>query len=103
MSWNEDANIRCLLSFACPQLWSRLAVTETPDRRHCEECKRDVHLVHDEEEFFQHAAHGHCVAVLLMPDAASHRGDFLLGSPKSNLFDEPSSPSGESEREYGDA
>ena len=52
MSWNEDANIRCLLSYACPQLWSRLAATDTPDRRHCTECNRDVHLVRNEEDFF---------------------------------------------------
>lgn len=88
MSWNQEANIRCLLSFACPQLWSRLAATDTPDRRHCNECDRDVHLVHDAEAFFQHAAHGHCVAVLLMPDVASHRDGLLLGSPGSNPFDE---------------
>lgn len=88
MTWNDEANIRCLLSFTCPQIWSRLAATDTPDRRHCEECKRDVHLVHDEEEFFQHAAHGHCVAVPVMPEAASRPEGLLLGSPSSN-------PSGE--------
>jgi len=40
MSWNEEANIRCLLSYACPQLWSRLTATNTPDRRHCEQYGR---------------------------------------------------------------
>ena len=52
MSWNKEANIHCLLRYACPQLWSRLAATNTPDRRHCEQCDRDVHLVRDEEAFF---------------------------------------------------
>lgn len=72
MSWNQEANIRCLLSYACPQLWSRLAATDNPDRRHCKECDRDVHLVRAAEAFPQHAAHGHYVAVLVMPDASSH-------------------------------
>jgi hypothetical protein len=88
MSWNEEANIRCLLSFACPQLWSRLAVTDTPDCRHCEQCDRDVHLVRDEEEYFQHAAHGHCVAVPVKSNAASRREGLLLGSPSSNPYSE---------------
>ena len=88
MTWNDEANIRCLLSFTCPQIWSRLAATDTPDRRHCKECDRDVHLVRDEEDFFQHAAHGHCVAVLLTPDAASRPEGLLLGSPSSNPFGE---------------
>ena len=81
MTWNDEANIRCLLSYACPQLWSRLAVTNTPDRRHCMECNRDVHLVRDEEDFFQHAAQGHCVAVLVTPDASSRRDGPLTGVP----------------------
>jgi hypothetical protein len=85
MTWNDEANIRCLLSYACPQLWSRLAATDTPDRRHCEQCHRDVHLVRDEEDFFQHAAHGHCVAVLVKPDATSHREGPLLGSPSATI------------------
>lgn len=85
MSWNEEANIRCLLSYACPQLWSRLAATSTPDRRHCDHCDRDVHLVRDEEEFFQHAAHGHCVAVPVMLEGSSLEG-FSLGSPSGEPF-----------------
>lgn len=85
MGWNEEANIRCLLSYACPQLWSRLAATIDPDRRHCDRCHRDVHLVRDEEAFFQHAAHGHCVAVLVMPEASSRQKGFLLGSPSETF------------------
>ena len=82
MSWNEEANIRCLLSYACPQLWSRLAETNSPDRRHCEECKRDVFLVRDEEDFAHHAAQGHCVAVPINGDVSSPRDhEVLTGSP----------------------
>ena len=88
MSWNEEANIRCLLSYACPQIWSRLAATDTPDRRHCESCNRDVHLVCDEEAYFQHVAHGHCVAVPIKPDAASRPKGFLLGSPRYKPLDQ---------------
>ena len=83
MSWNEEANIRCLLSFACPQLWSRLADAGTADRRHCDRCDRDVHLVLDEEAFFQHAARGHCVAVPVRLENSSREEGFLLGSPIS--------------------
>jgi hypothetical protein len=81
MSWNLEANVRCLLSYACPQLWSRLEATNDPDRRHCKECNRDVYLVRDEEDFFQHAAHGHCVAVLIVPEASRWEGP-LTGSPR---------------------
>lgn len=83
MSWNEEANIRCLLSYACPQLWSRLDATATPDCRHCGKCDRQVHLVHDEEDFFQHVAQGHCVAVKVKPEASSRQEGLLLGSTES--------------------
>jgi hypothetical protein len=85
MSWNEEANIRCLLSYACPQLWDRLAPTDNPDRRHCEQCDRDVHLVHDEEDFFQHAANGHCVAVPIKPEESPLREGPTLGSPSHSV------------------
>ncbi len=82
MSWNEEANIRCLLSYACPQLWSRLGETNSPDRRHCEECHRDVFLVRDEEEFARHAGQGHCVAVPLGGDGSFFKDDeMVMGSP----------------------
>ncbi|MEY4705951.1 MAG: hypothetical protein RL042_2156 [Nitrospirota bacterium] len=82
MSWNEEANIRCLLRYACPQLWSRLAATDTPDRRHCDQCDRDVHLVRNEKDFIQHAAHWHCVAVPVMLDDSSDSEGFAIGSPR---------------------
>lgn len=81
MSCNQEANIRCLVSYASPQLWSQLAATNALDRRHCKECNRDVYLVRDEEDFFQHAAHGHCVAVPTMPEASRWAGPFT-GSPR---------------------
>ena len=83
MSWNDqEANIRCLMRFTCPQLWSRLAETNSPDRRHCEECQRDVFLVRDEEDFARHAAQGHCVAVPIKGDGSFLSEDeVLMGSP----------------------
>lgn len=79
MSWNEEGNIRCLLSYACPQLWSRLDATATPDRRHCEQCDREVHLVHDEEDFKRHVAQGHCVAVPIKPETSSSPEPSVVG------------------------
>ena len=82
MSWNQEANIRCLLSYACPQLWSRLAETNSPDRRHCEGCNRDVFLVRDEEDFARHAAQGHCVAVPIRAEVGYQSGDdYVTGVP----------------------
>jgi hypothetical protein len=82
LAWNEEAHIRCLFSYACPQLWSRLDATATPNRRHCEECERDVHLVRNEEDFFQHVAQGHCVAVPVKVDTFSLPEPFVVGLPK---------------------
>jgi len=82
VSWNEEANIRCLLSYACPQLWSRLTETNSPDRRHCEECHRDVFLVRDEKDFARHTAQGHCVAVPIKGDGSFLTDDdVIMGSP----------------------
>ncbi len=82
MSWNEEATIRCLLSYACPQLWSRLQAGDTPDRRHCDECNRDVFLVRDENDFARHAAKGHCVAVPIEGGGSFLTDDdVVMGSP----------------------
>ena len=82
MSWNEEANIRCLLKFACPQIWTRLPDTGSDDRRHCDECNRDVYLVRDEEEFFRYAQEGHCVAVPIRPNVGDEGSeDYVTGSP----------------------
>jgi hypothetical protein len=88
MSWNEEANIRCLLSYACPQLWSQLDETKSPERRHCKECNRDVFLVHDEEEFAHHAAQGHCVAVPIEgDDSLNPDEEILTGVPTVTQID----------------
>ncbi len=79
MAWNEEANIRCLLSYACPQLWTRLAATANPEQRHCEECDRQVHLVRNEEDFKRHVAQWHCVAVPVKPETSSLPEPFVVG------------------------
>ena len=56
--------IGCQFSFLCPQKWDSLEPTENQHIRHCPECKKDVHLVRNKEEFAAHAAKGHCVAAL---------------------------------------
>jgi hypothetical protein len=41
-----------------------------------------VHLVRNEKDFIQHAAHWHCVAVPVMLDDSSDSEGFAIGSPR---------------------
>jgi hypothetical protein len=59
-----DSNISCvnMFEFVCPMQWQSLGETLDPYTRHCNQCKRDVHLVANEQEFQNRAQTGDCVA-----------------------------------------
>lgn len=60
---SELWNCPNLLAFKCPQEWELLALTDSPNARLCEICKREVHRCATAEEFIHHGRLGHCVAI----------------------------------------
>lgn len=80
----------CTVNFQCPKLWRRLAVTDDPKVRFCDQCFEQVHLVETEEELAEKSAMGRCVAILnLSPDHPAYSGEGLLGEiePDWSAFD----------------
>ncbi len=70
----------CTVNFQCPKLWERLATTDDPKVRFCDQCLEHVYLVQSEEELAEQSAHRRCVAILnLSPEHAAYSFEGLLG------------------------
>lgn len=63
--------------FQCPQRWFNLSTTEDRNVRFCGECRRNVYLCRDADEWRLHAGQGHCVAIL---ERFEDEHDYLLGA-----------------------
>lgn len=76
--WNCDA-----FEFHCPNSWEALAMTDTPNVRHCAECRKNVYQCWTPDEFVEHGQLGHCVAV---PRQFSQQGAqlMMLGQPSAD-------------------
>ncbi len=59
----------CELSYHCAQDWNELISTNVPDIRFCKECKKNVKICRNYEEFDRLAEIGHCVAFLAVTDS----------------------------------
>ena len=59
----------CELSYYCAQDWNALTETNDPEMRFCKECKKNVRVCRNYEEFDQLAKVGHCVAFLAFTDS----------------------------------
>lgn len=56
---------RCHLGYPCSQRWEALEpVLDNPRVRYCDRCQSAVHLVERENELFELARQGKCVAVV---------------------------------------
>jgi uncharacterized protein (TIGR02996 family) len=71
----------CAVRFelACPQRWDALVPTDSPNRRHCDVCKKDVHYARTIDIARRLALAGDCVAVDV--DPRSRREGDLLHEP----------------------
>jgi hypothetical protein len=82
----------CEFEFQCPNRWHKLRETKDQKIRHCEECKRDVHLCRTVKELKVAIDMGYCAAVPGNPDPDSvktadlqidSRDMITMGIPKS--------------------
>jgi hypothetical protein len=56
----------CELSYYCAQDWNVLTITNDPELRFCKECKKNVRICTNQEDFDRLAEIGHCVALLIL-------------------------------------
>lgn len=59
----RDQPTRVRFAFRCPLRWEQLQASPEPTRRHCPECREDVHWVETSQALRQRARAGQCVAV----------------------------------------
>lgn len=65
--------VNCSFAFLCNRVWDDLAPIEGfSDVRYCCKCSKSVHMI-SQEDFWERAEAGHCVA-LIKDDDISHSG-----------------------------
>lgn len=76
-----ESNISCvnMFEFVCPMRWQALRPTDDPRKRHCVNCKRDVHLVANEQEFENRSQRGDCVAYAPLASTEEQNRPMMLG------------------------
>jgi len=81
---DQQEFLNCAMEFECPKDWFALEPTDKAEIKHCNQCKKEVHLCVNQEELNQAVEQQLCVAFFKHPTLLTRLNLKSLGNEKDS-------------------